>query len=436
MDASTNIPQIYTSIAELMACMVYILGFPDKRKWWQIGGFAVLIGVSQAIVQRLMEGALQINWVILSPVYICVLFGLMVLFLRLSVKASWKNVLYFSVKAFILAEFVASFEWQVAYYLHWTETLGAVVQFILMLLIDSVLCGVVWVLERHLHQNFAGREASTQEIYIAVLITAVIFILSNLSFFISDSPFAGGELSYLFNLRTIFDLMGLIILYAFESRIAEVELKNEIASMDRVLRNQYDKYRNYQDNIELINMKYHDLKHQLEDLQDSAENAGNQVLLQQIREELDTYSPMLETGNQVLNALLDSRQIICQKKHIALVAVSDGQLLDFMHVADLCSLIGNALDNAIESVIGIEEEERRLIRLEITSQKNFVMISIENSCDHPVIMQNGIPQTTKEDKSGHGYGTKSIVQIAEKYGGNAFFELKDNWFTMQVIIPQ
>ncbi len=436
MDASTNIPQLYTSVAELLSCIVYIFVFPSKRKWWQIGGIAICIGLFQSVMQKLLEGWLQTSRIFLWPIYMIMLFGLMVLFIRLSVQSSGKNVLYFSVKAFILAEFVASFEWQVAFYLHWTKTLGPVPQFVLMLVIDLALCSAVQILERNLHRNSAEREISTQEIFIAVVITTVIFVLSNLSFFISDSPFGGGELSYIFNLRTIFDLMGLIILYAFESRIAEVELKNEIVSMDRVLRNQYEKYRNYKDSIDLINMKYHDLKHQLEDLQDSTENVGNQVLLQQIQNELESYSPMLETGNQVLNALLDSRQIICHKKHIALVVVSDGQLLDFIHVADLCSLVGNALDNAIESVVGIEDEEKRLIRLEITSQKNFVMISIENSCYHPVRIQNGLPQTTKADKSNHGYGTKSIARIAEKYGGSAIFDLKDNWFTMQVIIPK
>ena len=52
-----------------------------------------------------------------------------------------------------------------------------------------------------------------------------------------------------------------------------------------------------------------------------------------------------------------------------------------MHVTDICSIFGNALDNAIEHVSLIPDPEKRLIHLTVSAQKGFVFIKIENYCE-------------------------------------------------------
>ena len=72
---------------------------------------------------------------------------------------------------------------------------------------------------------------------------------------------------------------------------------------------------------------------------------------------------------------------IVGKNHIQITCVADGKLLDHMHVTDICSIFGNALDNAIEHVILIPDSEKRLIHLTVSAQKGFVFIKIENYCE-------------------------------------------------------
>nr|MCR5101159.1 GHKL domain-containing protein [Butyrivibrio sp.] len=84
----------------------------------------------------------------------------------------------------------------------------------------------------------------------------------------------------------------------------------------------------------------------------------------------------------------------------------------------------------------IEDPEKRLIHLTVSSQKNFVLIQISNYCEHEIKFKDGIPVTTKADKANHGFGLKSIKYTAEKYDGMVMFDFSKNWFEMKILIPQ
>lgn len=76
-------------------------------------------------------------------------------------------------------------------------------------------------------------------------------------------PFASRERADIFSIRTLIDLGGIAILYAYQSRISEYVAERELSVMNMMLKSQYEQYRNYQDSLDLIQMKYHDLKHQI-----------------------------------------------------------------------------------------------------------------------------------------------------------------------------
>ena len=125
------------------------------------------------------------------------------------------------------------------------------------------------------------------------------------------------------------------------------------------------------------------------------------------------------------------------KKHqIRLTCVADGSLLNFMHVTDICTIFGNALDNAIESVLMQEDTQKRLIHIAVSSVRQFIFIQISNYCDYTVEHSEGqLPQTTKTDKKNHGFGLKSIRYSAQKYGGTLTVSTDKNWFELKLLIP-
>ena len=112
-----------------------------------------------------------------------------------------------------------------------------------------------------------------------------------------------------------------------------------------------------------------------------------------------------------------------------------GTLLTFMSVMDICSVFGNLLDNAIECELRIPDKKKRLIHLAVFSKKDFLIICCENYCPEPVNFRSGDPVTTKEDGNYHGYGVKSMRYTAQKYGGTMTIEAKDNWFSVNILIP-
>ncbi len=118
-----------------------------------------------------------------------------------------------------------------------------------------------------------------------------------------------------------------------------------------------------------------------------------------------------------------------------MTCVADGHLLDFMDTMNICSIFGNALDNAIQYEQTLPDYERRAIRLSVSQQKQFVLIHIANFFEGTLDFEDGIPQTTKGDRAFHGYGVKSIRAAAEKYRGSCSVEVEQSSFCLKLLIP-
>ena len=119
-----------------------------------------------------------------------------------------------------------------------------------------------------------------------------------------------------------------------------------------------------------------------------------------------------------------------------MTSVIDGKLLDFMEVKDICNIFGNALDNAIESVLHISDKEKRLIHVTVSQLNNFVMIRIENYYENILKSDGENYLTTKSDTKSHGYGIKSIKYTADKYDGAVYINSDNNWFDLKIAIPK
>ena len=160
--------------------------------------------------------------------------------------------------------------------------------------------------------------------------------------------------------------------------------------------------------IELINYKYHDLKHQIAVLRSEEDPQKREAFLDEMEAEIRQYEAQNKTGNKVLDTVLTSKSLYCNKNGITFTCVADGTLLDFMDVMDICSIFGNALDNAIECEMKIPDKEKRLIHVTVSRQKAFLILKFENYCEEKLQYQDGNIATTKKDKKYHGYGMKSV----------------------------
>lgn len=427
-----DIPRIYTALAQWLACMVHLAVLKKRVTGIKLGGSCVAFLLVQCTLLHVTRDVPILLWLPCMAATAV----LMYLFLYKSCNITRRAAGYCCARAFLMAELAASLEWQIHCFVVFEK--GLDFWWFRLLILPAVygaVFGLGWLVERTLlaHEDFA--EISRRELWSAAAIVGAAFAFSNLSFIYAGTPFSSCFIADIFNTRTLVDLGGLAILYAYQSRVSELYAERELNAINAMLKSQYEHYRFYQESAEMIQIKYHDLKHQIAGLRGEMDPDKRGEWLDIMEQELNQYELAAKTGNQVLDTMLSIKQLYCNKHNINLTCVADGTVLDFIHVVDLCTIFGNALDNAIESVVALPQVEQRLIHVAVTLQKNFVLIIVENYCPEPVVWNGGLPVTTKADKKHHGFGMKSIKYSAEKYGGHISAGVKDQWFVLKVLIP-
>ena len=213
----------------------------------------------------------------------------------------------------------------------------------------------------------------------------------------------------------------------FRNRI----LANDKELLEHLLHQQKEQFRISKDNIDMINIKCHDMKHQISRLT----AANNQNVVQELEQIISIYDANLKTGNEILDICLMEKQLQCEKNHIKFDCIANGGCLAFMVPSDIFSLFGNALENAIEASCNLANEAQRIISLNVTTQLGMVVIHLENNYAGQLVFSNGLPATTKGDYNYHGFGVRSIQMIAEKYKGNIAVLAQDGIFNLNITLP-
>ena len=427
-----DIPRIYTAIAEWGACLVYL--YMLKREKMKSAHFLIGVLLMLALQCAFLVATGNVSEVLWIP---CMIIAVAIMYVFLMVGGSMKplGAGYCCARAFVLAEFVASLQWQIVSIVQvrgiqsfWTEILITIIVFGGCFVID------IYLERDYLKQDYL-QQMTVKEVVAAAIMAVTIFAFSNLSFLSENIPFASKERADIFSMRTLIDFGGIAILHAYQSRISEYIAEKELSAMNVILKSQYEQYRNYQDSLDLIQMKYHDLKHQITALRAESDEEKRKKWIDAMEEEVSAFENMSKTGNQVLDTILAAKIFHCRKNYIQITCVADGKLLDFIHVTDLCSIFGNALDNAIECELKIPDKEKRLIHVSVSKQKNFLLLRFENYYDTELNYQGGAFITTKRDKEFHGYGLKSIRYTVNKYDGAVSIDTKENWFDLKILIP-
>lgn len=433
MELYKDIPRICTAFAEWGACITYLCLIKKENIRSLLFWFTSVVVLLVQIVFLVFTGGLPtVFWIPCMLVALVIMYGYLMLGGNLSVLAAG----YCCARAFLLAEFTASLEWQIFSFF---QASGYGSQWLQIGLVFLVY-GICFISMARLERSFMTRnylnQLTLKEVLAAFLIVAAIFAFSNLSFIYNDLPFTSSLRAEIFSIRTLVDFGGIAILYAYQSRVCEYIAENELSVMNSLLKSQYDQYRNYQDSLDLIQTMHHDLKHQMIAFRAETNEERREDWLDVMEEEVNAFEMLNETGNQVLDTILAAKIFHCRKNKIQITCVADGKLLNFLHVTDICSIFGNALDNAIEHAI-LLPEEKRLIHLLVTAKKNFVFIKVENYCEEKIIKnERQLITTTKVDKQNHGFGLRSICMAAGKYGGNVDFGQENNWFELRILFPR
>lgn len=178
----------------------------------------------------------------------------------------------------------------------------------------------------------------------------------------------------------------------------------------------------------------HDMRHHLALLQGLASKGlTNEIkeYLQTAKSDMDSITPIRYCENETVNLIISS--FASKAKQSKIILTVDVKLPDLLPFSDteLCSLLSNALENAIHACKNIEYKNKRYIKLRMYSKNNKLCIDIRNSYQTQPIFHQGLPVSKEQ---GHGYGTKSMAHIVEKHGGVYQFSFKDGLFVFQATV--
>ena len=427
-----DIPRIYTALAEWMACILCIMEVKRRVKGWKFVGISAGALLWQAIFLQITANLKGIFWILCMVLAV----GFMYLFIIACCEIDVKDAGYYCVRAFVIAEFAASLEWQI-------DCFGVVMfgwdcpwfRIGLLAAVYGLVYLIVWACYRKYENAQEPIQVTSKELLSCVIIGLAVFSISNLGFVSIRTPFGGSRATEIFNVRTLVDFGGMAILYAFHVQRVDLRMRHELESMQTILHNQYVQYQQSQEAIDLIHYKYHDLKHHIIALRAQENDQQRSAYLDKMEEEIQNFEAQNRTGNQVRDTLLNAKMLQCMKKDISMTCVADGTLFSFMDTMDICSIFGNALDNAIEYEEKIEEKEKRLIHVAAVAQKNFLIIRFENYCEESLELEKMVSTTSKGDTNFHGYGLKSLRYTVKKYGGDVNINKENNWFVLKILIP-
>jgi len=226
----------------------------------------------------------------------------------------------------------------------------------------------------------------------------------------------------------------LLVFYIEFSLVNAKNMEQEIDTTKYLLEQAKKQYSTSKENINAINMKCHNLRYQVGKY---ARKGGiDDSSAKEIENIISIYDSKVQTGIEALDIILTEKSMLCHNRNVNLTCMVDGKKLSFIHDSDLYVLFGNAIDNAIETVEKFTEKDKRYIGLTIYSANSFVSININNFYQGEIEFdENGLPVTSKKDKTCHGFGVKSMKMIVEKYGGDFMVEAKDGIFNLNILFP-
>lgn len=222
---------------------------------------------------------------------------------------------------------------------------------------------------------------------------------------------------------------GLCVQYGF---VALKTASGERIALERLMRQEAKQYELTKQNIDLINMKAHDLKHQLLRIQEGLGEDKDD--LSEISSILDSYDNSPHTGNKELDLILSQKEMLCRQDEIVFSIMVQPDSLSRLDPGDIASIFGNLLDNAIEYERKVSDHTQRYIGLKIRTIDGLIGVRVENYCRSKPIMSNGLPVSTKDDRKNHGFGLRSVVYTTNKYKGTLHLGMEGDLFVASLLL--
>ena len=233
----------------------------------------------------------------------------------------------------------------------------------------------------------------------------------------------------------LFFLVFSLLLLTISARDQERAQRLVLQQTDRLMEKNYQTlHQDLQENAKRI----HDFHHHLQAILGLAEQAGDQKTKEYIQSLLDvSYRDvrMCSCGNDIIDAVINCSAAEADRSKIDFrYNVELSSSLSQIAPIDLCAVLGNQVENALDACKKIPDSQRRFIQVSIHQNKGFVVIQVTNSAYRNPFTADGRLVTNKEDSEFHGLGLKSIQDTVDKYNGYLTNSYEDHQFQSEALL--
>lgn len=305
----------------------------------------------------------------------------------------------------------------------------------LIIFAKSILMLIIPILKLHkLNLELNIKES----VYITIPIIAnMVSIVAIFGFIFKDSSIEFKESLTVLAISIILALSNLSLILIMIRIIKDNKLRAENEIVKEKMDMQYQYYLTIKNSQEKVRKLYHDINNHIACIKNISEEQKNvDMYVDEINRELKSYQTVFDTGNMILDVILNEKKSICDKEDIEFI--SDVKLIncEFIDMIDVCSIFSNILDNAIEACLKIDDENiHRFIKIRSSIVKKFIVIKCKNSKNNDILLKNGEILTDKKDTFRHGIGLNSIKNSVKKYDGNVKIDIEEESFSITIYMP-
>lgn len=210
-------------------------------------------------------------------------------------------------------------------------------------------------------------------------------------------------------------------------QLEQLQMQYEMQNARRTLRTNVD-----------IRRLYHDMKNHLLALESMITDGGEpEEYITELRSRLEEYEVNVHTGLSVADALIAEKIERARLDKISFNVCADLGIFDFVSSVDMVTILGNAIDNAVEALMLLPEGMDRIVYIKTTRYANMAVLRISNQFSGKLDLRDGVLHTSKADDAMHGIGLSSIQKAVKRYGGDVEtqFENDGGWFRLMIMIP-
>lgn len=226
----------------------------------------------------------------------------------------------------------------------------------------------------------------------------------------------------------------------FENKYSDVLSENMELKLELdVIKKEYNQQKGTAEEIKSLHKKTRTLKHDMKNhiivitsyLNDGQHDEAKNYL-SKISDNLNKMYTYIETGNSLLNYIINTKLQFAKENGIDVKAEIENLSFDQIGSVDFSALLNNLLDNAIEASLNSDDKE---IVVNILRKRGYDTILVKNKISKSVLKNNPNLISTKKNKEEHGYGLKHIKSIVDEYEGMIDIYEEDDFFCVYVVCP-